>query len=155
MSTPGDRIMSGTVMGAPKILLRLEALFVLIAASTAYARLGASWWKGHRSPKPKRHRNLSARKSVASAFCRAHPASPDRTGRHWSCRSRVSLSPRLVFRVRNDMTRGEALPCGTRLQFREDRSSAHCVRSSARLAALARPTVLSKIFSSSPTARCA
>jgi hypothetical protein len=36
--------MSGTVMGAPKILLRLEALFVLIAASTAYARLGASWW---------------------------------------------------------------------------------------------------------------
>jgi hypothetical protein len=29
-----------------------------------------------------------------------------------SCRSRVSLSPRLVFRVRNTMTRGEALPCG-------------------------------------------
>jgi hypothetical protein len=28
--------------------------------------------------------------------------------------SRVSLSPRLVFRVRNALTRGEALPCGNR-----------------------------------------
>lgn len=36
--------MSGIVTEAPKILLRLEALFVLIAASAAYARLGASWW---------------------------------------------------------------------------------------------------------------
>lgn len=36
--------MSGIVTGAPKTLLRLEALFVLIAAAAAYARLGASWW---------------------------------------------------------------------------------------------------------------
>ena len=36
--------MSGIVTGAPKVLLRLEGLFVLIAAPAAYARLGASWW---------------------------------------------------------------------------------------------------------------
>lgn len=36
--------MCGTVTGAPKMLLRLEALFVVIAATAAYARLGASWW---------------------------------------------------------------------------------------------------------------
>jgi Domain of unknown function (DUF4260) len=40
----GDRIMSGTVTGTPNILLRLEALFVVIGAAAAYARLGASWW---------------------------------------------------------------------------------------------------------------
>ncbi len=36
--------MSGSVTGGPKMLLRFEALFVIIAASAAYARLGASWW---------------------------------------------------------------------------------------------------------------
>jgi len=36
--------MSGTVTGTPNILLRLEALFVVIGAAAAYARLGASWW---------------------------------------------------------------------------------------------------------------
>nr|WP_314074087.1 DUF4260 domain-containing protein [uncultured Roseococcus sp.] len=36
--------MSGTTKGAPRALLRFEALFVLIAASVAYARLDASWW---------------------------------------------------------------------------------------------------------------
>jgi hypothetical protein len=33
----------GAVTGAPKMLLRLEGLFVLIAASAAFVRLGASW----------------------------------------------------------------------------------------------------------------
>ncbi len=36
--------MSGYVTGAPNMLLRLEALLVVIAAAVAYARLGASWW---------------------------------------------------------------------------------------------------------------
>lgn len=36
--------MSGTVTGAPRVLLRLEALFVGFAALVAYARLGAGWW---------------------------------------------------------------------------------------------------------------
>ena len=36
--------MSGIVTRAPRTLLRLEALFVVIAALAAYARLGASWW---------------------------------------------------------------------------------------------------------------
>lgn len=36
--------MSGIVTGTPKTLLRLEGLFVLIAATTAYFRLGASGW---------------------------------------------------------------------------------------------------------------
>ncbi|MCJ2059228.1 DUF4260 domain-containing protein [Methylobacterium sp. J-048] len=36
--------MAGTVTGAPRRLLRLEGLLVLIAASVAYGRLEASWW---------------------------------------------------------------------------------------------------------------
>lgn len=36
--------MSGAVMGAPKMLLRLEALSVVVAAMAAYATVGASWW---------------------------------------------------------------------------------------------------------------
>jgi hypothetical protein len=36
--------MSGTVTGTPKMLLRIEALFVVTAASATYAHLGASWW---------------------------------------------------------------------------------------------------------------
>ncbi len=36
--------MSGTVTGAPNVLLLLEALFVLIAAAAAYARSDANWW---------------------------------------------------------------------------------------------------------------
>lgn len=36
--------MLGIVTGAPKILLRLEALFVAVAAAAAYGQLGASWW---------------------------------------------------------------------------------------------------------------
>jgi hypothetical protein len=36
--------MSGTVTGAPNILLRLESLFVLIGATVAFAELGISWW---------------------------------------------------------------------------------------------------------------
>jgi Domain of unknown function (DUF4260) len=36
--------MSGIVTGTPKTLLRFEALFVVIAASAAYARMEASWW---------------------------------------------------------------------------------------------------------------
>ncbi len=36
--------MTGTVTGAPKALLRLEGLFVLIAACAAYARTGGDWW---------------------------------------------------------------------------------------------------------------
>lgn len=36
--------MPGAVTGAPRTLLRLEAVLVAIAASIAYARLGASWW---------------------------------------------------------------------------------------------------------------
>ena len=36
--------MSGTVTGAPKLLLRLENLFVLVAASATYGQVGASWW---------------------------------------------------------------------------------------------------------------
>ncbi|WP_443748182.1 DUF4260 domain-containing protein [Asticcacaulis solisilvae] len=36
--------MSGTVTGAPKALLRLEGLFVLIAACAAYAHTGGNWW---------------------------------------------------------------------------------------------------------------
>jgi Domain of unknown function (DUF4260) len=35
---------SGAVTGAPKMLLRLEGLFVLVAASAAFVRLGTSWW---------------------------------------------------------------------------------------------------------------
>ena len=36
--------MSGTVTGVPAMLLRLEALFIVIAASMAYAWSGVSWW---------------------------------------------------------------------------------------------------------------
>jgi len=36
--------MTGTVTGAPKALLRLEGLFVLIAACAAYAKVGGDWW---------------------------------------------------------------------------------------------------------------
>jgi hypothetical protein len=36
--------MTGSVTGAPRALLRLEGLFVLIAACAAYARLGGNWW---------------------------------------------------------------------------------------------------------------
>ncbi len=36
--------MSGTVTGAPKALLRLEGLFVLMAACAAYAKVGGDWW---------------------------------------------------------------------------------------------------------------
>jgi len=36
--------MTGSVTGAPKALLRLEGLFVLIAACAAYARTGGDWW---------------------------------------------------------------------------------------------------------------
>jgi hypothetical protein len=36
--------MTGTVTGAPRALLRLEGLFVLIAACAAYARTGGDWW---------------------------------------------------------------------------------------------------------------
>ena len=36
--------MSGTVTGTPKVLLRLENLFVLVAASAAYGRQSAGWW---------------------------------------------------------------------------------------------------------------
>jgi hypothetical protein len=36
--------MPGIVTGAPKALLRLEALFVVFATVAAYGRLGASWW---------------------------------------------------------------------------------------------------------------
>ena len=36
--------MSGAVTGTPRMLLRLEALFVAMAALAAYARLGAGWW---------------------------------------------------------------------------------------------------------------
>lgn len=36
--------MTGTVTGGPKALLRLEGLFVLIAACAAYAQTGGNWW---------------------------------------------------------------------------------------------------------------
>lgn len=36
--------MSGIVTGAPKVLLRIEGLMVLVSASAAYAMLDASWW---------------------------------------------------------------------------------------------------------------
>jgi hypothetical protein len=36
--------MHGIVAGWPKVLLRLEGLAVLIAASMIYARQGESWW---------------------------------------------------------------------------------------------------------------
>jgi len=36
--------MTGTVTGAPRALLRLEGLFVLIAACAAYAKAGSDWW---------------------------------------------------------------------------------------------------------------
>ncbi|MBW8734606.1 MAG: DUF4260 domain-containing protein [Asticcacaulis sp.] len=36
--------MSGTVTGAPQTLLRLEGLFVLIAACAVYAKMGGNWW---------------------------------------------------------------------------------------------------------------
>lgn len=35
--------MAGFVTGLPKVLLRAEALFVLVGASAAYAQSGASW----------------------------------------------------------------------------------------------------------------
>ena len=36
--------MTGTVTGAPRQLLRLEGLLVLVAASVTYGRLEAGWW---------------------------------------------------------------------------------------------------------------
>ncbi|MCJ2139778.1 DUF4260 domain-containing protein [Methylobacterium sp. E-066] len=36
--------MAGTVTGAPRRLLRLEGLVVLVAAAVTYGRLEASWW---------------------------------------------------------------------------------------------------------------
>ncbi|MFV0643971.1 MAG: DUF4260 domain-containing protein [Sphingomonadaceae bacterium] len=36
--------MTGSVTGAPRHLLRAEGMAVLIAAGSAYAQTGASWW---------------------------------------------------------------------------------------------------------------
>jgi hypothetical protein len=36
--------MSGVVTGGPKVLLRMEGLLVLAAATMIYARLEAGWW---------------------------------------------------------------------------------------------------------------
>lgn len=36
--------MPGIVTGTPLMLLRLEALFVVVAAAAAYARLDNEWW---------------------------------------------------------------------------------------------------------------
>jgi hypothetical protein len=40
----GEHAMTGTVTGAPRQLLRLEGLLVLVAASVTYGRLEAGWW---------------------------------------------------------------------------------------------------------------
>ncbi|MCJ2126573.1 DUF4260 domain-containing protein [Methylobacterium sp. J-077] len=36
--------MTGTVTGAPRLLLRLEGLLVFAAAAVTYGRLEAAWW---------------------------------------------------------------------------------------------------------------
>ena len=40
----GAFLMSGTVTGGPRTLLRIEGLCVLVAASVAYGHQGAGWW---------------------------------------------------------------------------------------------------------------